>query len=457
VKSLIWIFVMAAAGGLKILSSGNTEPAEFSGIFTDSYEERIFYPCGGLPGPAGWWVRFSPGVTAPHAEYTQGGPGLPTISHYMRVRGSLSAPGSYGTGFHSRELLIDSVLEIGDTTTCHSAFDKRPTRWDGAGAAHPIHTFAATSEDRSLVAIADNTGIVTVWRHGEQIAHFRYSTPAVNGGVPTTTVLFSQSNRLMAVGTGDGWVRVWSLPRRRLLWNLDHSTHTDSIGFPNDEGRGIFVGAWPVNSMAFSSDDSFLVTAGGARAFVWSLTTGRKLASLPGPGKRRAFAPSQIAMLRNPDRIIGLGRDGTIRVYSLNGGSPQFVASGPIVDLLQRPMKVSPDQKFLAIRIADDSVAVWSLDEGRFAYKLGVPTFLLEDFAFSPDSKFIAMSASHYAIYVWETANGKPFTRLRAPYGGAHNLWFTEKGDSIIMRTFWEPTLSVIPFRYSFDTFFNRH
>jgi WD40 repeat protein len=453
-KGAFVVAVLLAAGEL-VQSKIDAGPIqEFSGVFFESYEEKIFYPCDESWGNVGWWLRFAPGIPTPFPRYEVKGAGMRTLAHYLRVRGTLSKPGSYGTGFHSRELVVDSVIEVRDTSVshCKSGFDNRPTQWKGSEPVHGTPASAVTTADRSIVAVADSRGILTLWRNGLAIGRYRYSKPAPNGGVPTTTIAFSPSNQLVAVGTGDGRVRIWNIPNGRLVRELDHSAHTDTVGVPGEAGYGVFVGEWPVTSVAFTSDDSTLVTAGGARAYAWSISSGRRIGVFVGGGKQRSIEPSRLAMLRNPDRVVALGRDGTMRMYAPGGGAPEFVAAAPTVDLMLGQMAISPDERLIAVQLKADSIALWSLETGRITHVLGVPAFYHGGLAFSPDSKLIAVSGGAFAIYLWETESGKPFARLPGPYSGARNMWFTAKGDSIVMSSLFDASLTVIRARYPFDT-----
>jgi WD40 repeat protein len=456
------ILLIAAALSLQAHSvwtaSPPPPPVEFSGVYMDTGEEKIFFHCDGSPGEPSWWVNFAPQVELGRARYAYQGVGFPAQIHYMRVAGSLSPQGRYGTGFQSRELRVDSILEISDSLKCKSAIDGVPTPLSLAGTVNSVSAFATTSDDRTLVAIADNRGLVSVWETASArlIGRVRYENPPPPGAVPTTTIAFSHSNRLMAVGTQDGWAKVWSIPNGELIWELDNSAHKELVGAPGEEGWTEF-GVFPVNSVAFSSNDSILVSAGGGRGYAWSMISGRKINSLFGAGRRHAIAPSQVAALRDPDRIVAYGPDGTLRLYATSGGLPLMVTSTQKVDLLLGPMKISPDQKRLAMRVAQDSVMLWSLEEGRPTRTLYVPHFFQGDFAFSPDGRRVAIPGN-FAIYVWDTESGDPVTRIPTPVGRSRNLWFTQNGDSLIMSSVRDSALSTVRaiFPYSAQMFNRR-
>lgn len=425
---------------------------EFQGVFMESYEEKIFFACDATPGAPGWWVRFSSGVGSGDFRYNVAGPGFPTRSHYMRVRGSLNGKGPYGTGFHTHEIVIDSVLEVSDSIKCESNFALVPKPWNGAGMFGRFPTSAATSDDRKFVAVADSRGMVSVWRSesGDLVGRYRYAQPSPPGAIPTTTIAFSPSDELMAVATEDGWVLVWNIPEGRFKWKLDHAAHTDTLGAEGQEGWKIY-GRAHVGSMAFASDDSTLATAGGERARVWSMKTGRKISELLGIGRHQGVEPSQIVMLHNPERIVGFARDGTLRVYGPRGGPPLLVAPAPTLTHIEAPMKASPDGMRIALRVSQDSIALWSMEDGKITGRLGVPTFFQDDIAFSPDSKQVAMSGSHYAIYIWNVKTSTPVARVQLQHAGARNFWFTQAGDSLVIRGWSDSTLLAIPTKYPYD------
>ena len=422
----------------------------YSGVYTESSRESIFFPCGSTPGNSGWWLRFLPGVKAERARYQYDGPGWPNSTHFIVVRGTLSPPGFFGYGFQLRQLEVDSVLDIRDPQGCPNAFNSAPKRWEGIGFVGRLVSAVASTQDGSLTAIAINKGTVSVWDNasGRRVSEYRFMPAYDPSTVPTMSMAFSQSGKLLAIGGVDGWVQVVKIPSGERLWKLSHSTREDTIGTPGKPGR-VIAGASPVASVAFTSDERILVSAGGGRAYTWSMSSGKRISRLLGTGINRDVAPGHVLTTANPPRIIGFSTGGTLNVYTTAGDVPIFTVALPKTDWQSGLIKISADERFIAIGESRDSVAVWSMTEGRIIHRFGVPPFGSGDFALSADGEKLAMPGGSFSIYVWNTISGAPVAQLRASHAGAFRLWFTPKGDSVIMSTFVDSTLviSALPTR----------
>jgi WD40 repeat protein len=416
----------------------------YSGVYTESSRESIFYPCGSTAGNSGWWLRFLPGAKADRARYQYDGPGMPNSTHFIVVRGTLSPPGFFGYGFQFRQLEVDSVLEIRDPQGCPNAYNSAPRRWESIGFVGRMVSAVASTQDARLTAIAVNKGTVTVWDNasGKKITEYRFMPPYHPSTIPSLSMAFSRSGRMLAIGGVDGWVQVVRIPSGKRIWKLAHSTHEDTIGTPGKPGRAIY-GASDVRSVAFTADEKTLVSAGGGRAYTWSMSSGKRINKLLGTGINRDVAPSHVLTTADPPRIIGYSSNGSLNVYSAAGGVPLFTAAGPKAGSRAGPIKISADERFIAIGESGESVSLWSMTEGKIIHRFEVPPFGSGDFALSPDGEKLAMPGGTFSVYVWNTTSGAPVAQLRASHAGAFRLWFTPNGDSVVMSTFFDSTLVV--------------
>lgn len=416
----------------------------YSGFYIESSRESIFYPCGSSAGSSGWWLRFLPGVKAERARYQYDGPGMPASNHFIVVRGTLSAPGFFGYGFQIRQLEVDSVLEIHDPQGCPNAYNSAPQRWQSIGFVGRIVSAVASTPDARLTAVAINKGTVSVWDNasGKMLTEYRFMPPTDPSVIPSISMALSRSGKLLAIGGADGWVHVVEVSSGKRIWKLPHATRRDSIESPSRHGWMIFDPTH-VQSVAFTADEKILVSAGGARAYTWSMASGEIIDKLSGTGRNRDIPPSYVVTTANPARIIGYGRDGSMNVYSPTGGVPVFTVAGPITGWQGGLIKISADERFIAIADSSGSVSLWSMTDGKITHRFQVPPFGSGDFALSPDGEKLAMPGGTFSVYVWNTGSGVPLAQLRAPYAGAFRLWFTPKGDSVVMSAHFDSTLLV--------------
>ena len=126
---------------------------------------------------------------------------------------------------------------------------------------------------------------------------------------------FSCDGKLLATGGGwnDPWVRLWSIPRRKLIWRASgHTNAVDSVAFSPDMKR-VASGSWDgtvriwdaasgkllhrldgggdnVWSVAFSPDGHKIADA-GPDVRIWDADTGRLLRVIHRSGFAVAFSP----------------------------------------------------------------------------------------------------------------------------------------------------------------------
>lgn len=419
------------------------EGVEYVGFYSENFQESLFFPCGVKLAEDGWWLRFREGVKADRARYQYEGAGFPNSSHDIRVRGTLSKPGRYGTGFHTRELVVHELLEVKNPGGICAGYQAKPARWNGAGAVGGRVIAATVSDDRSLAAIVDVRGEVTIWRtaSGDLIKRFPGEDASLQA-IGIVRMAFSHSADLLAIGGADGYVRIWGVPDGELRRKLRQSAGADTIGPP--------TGAWlirgnsaPVASVAFTPDGKILVATGGSRAFTWSVSSGRVIDTLAGAEGNRYLAPAQAVVARNPTRIITTGESATLQVYSLHDRRPLLAVAAPLAR--GGLMKLSPDNRWIAIMAGQDSVLLWSLAEGRFTQTFSVPHFFGGGLAFSPDGNTIAVAGGQFALYLWDTNTGQPLRSIHGLTHWARDIWFNARGDSIVVSSVMDSTLSVIP------------
>ena len=86
---------------------------EYSGVYISSPDEDYFTPCGVETAGDTWSLRFRDGERhAPFLKKVTAIRGFGPLTHFIRVRGRLGPPGRYNVGFQTRELAVDSVLEV---------------------------------------------------------------------------------------------------------------------------------------------------------------------------------------------------------------------------------------------------------------------------------------------------------------------------------------------------------
>ncbi len=439
------LLLLTAACAITPRNTAITPTGEYVGFFTENWQESIFFPCGTHLAEDGWWLRFKPGVQADRARYQYRGPGYPNSSHDIRVIATLSPAGRYGTGFHTRELVVEKLLDVKNPGEICQGYNPKPAKFNGAGSVHLRVIAAATSDDRILTAAMGIKGDGSVWRakDGSLVTHFQEVDSRLEG-YGLSQLVISPNDSLIAGAGADGFVRIWGIPDGKLRFMLRNSVGEDTIGEPG-AAHLIRGNSFAVSSLSFSPDSKVISSTGGYRAYTWSVAAGEVVDSLWGPEGKRYRVPTVAVFARNPTRLVAATDTSLVQVYSVGEGRPIWSAAAPFS--LAKSMKLSSKGKWLAASTGLDTVVVWSLEDGRLAHTFVVPSFGMGGIAFSPDERLIAISGGQFAIYIWRLDTLEPLTSIHGLSHWARDIWFTAGGDSIVATSAMDSTLSVFSLR----------
>lgn len=155
--------VGAAQSGSVDRSPETDSSVVLSGVYSATARESIFSPCD-VPGiGSGWWLRFNDPADAAFLKHQYSPGGWSTLTHFIRVRGRVSGPGRYGLGFQTRELVVDSVLDVKDVPQPCASYEELPHPWTAVIGPGARIVGTAITDYRVLLAVADLEGFVTIW------------------------------------------------------------------------------------------------------------------------------------------------------------------------------------------------------------------------------------------------------------------------------------------------------
>jgi eukaryotic-like serine/threonine-protein kinase len=230
---------------------------------------------------------------------------------------------------------------------------------------------AALSPDGKWVATGNADGSLKLWNTSGEASVATMKMERAVGGL----VFSATGTRVL--GRDHGTVRIWSVPAGNLIAEIRPGTDIRAAAFDNyglrvatarsdgsarvwDATTGeaispLFKESYWLTDIKFSPDGKRVIAAaGGHRANVWNLETGKRV-QLSGHQNvvvSAAFSPSG-------ERTITASFDGTARVYETSSGkplTPPLRHSG-----LVTAAEFSPDGMRVLTAGADGTVRVWSL------------------------------------------------------------------------------------------------
>ncbi|MDX2230910.1 MAG: WD40 repeat domain-containing protein [Leptolyngbyaceae cyanobacterium bins.349] len=252
----------------------------------------------------------------------------------------------------------------------------------------------AANGDKTLLAIANNQGLVEVWQKQpdqslRRLHQLQAASPANVGAAPSTqgqskTVHYLAFNparpQLLGVAA-DKTILIWDL-------NSGETLHTLS-------GHEALI-----EQAHFSPDGSKIISASWDRtARLWDVRSGSLLHTFA-----QADVVSSAHFSPNHQRVFLTSLDGTARVIDAASGTLQVVLAGHRGAVLDGGF--SPDGTLLATASADGTARLWDAHTGverailRVA-KSGKSAIAAEKVFFSPSGHHLATLSSEGTVQVW--------------------------------------------------------
>jgi WD40 repeat protein len=187
----------------------------------------------------------------------------------------------------------------------------------------------------------------------------------------------------------------------------------------------------PVNSLAISPDGQLLASGSDDYTVqLWTLPSGSPLKSLTG----HMSEVLSLAISPDGRLLVSGSDDGAIRLWRLPDGkflSVLYKHTDPINHLAISPMPFcgQAGQWLLASGSGDGVVRLWQLPEGRLLKSLNGHKDVVIKLAVSPDGRLLASGSRDNIIRLWQLPGGKPLQTLSGHTGSVNGLAFSPTGQ----------------------------
>jgi WD40 repeat protein len=266
-----------------------------------------------------------------------------------------------------------------------------------------------TAGDRLMVAAA--AGRVDVYTGAG-----RTRTTTIRTGGPLRSAALSPDGRLLLTVRRHGRAAIWDVRSGRLLRTLAEAAPTAAVFSPDGAlvataqggsvqawrvGNGSLINAFrvtqPIDRVLFGPRGDIIVLAGGRRVRVFSVATGKPVATID-----HGAAVTYVAVTPNERTLVTAGRDHVARAWSL-GANARVLREfkGHTGELTS--VAISPNGGLLLTTSTDGTGRVWNLATGTPVATLTGHINRVEGGAFSADGSSVLTWSDDGTAILWRS------------------------------------------------------
>ncbi|KXJ92915.1 WD40-repeat-containing domain protein [Microdochium bolleyi] len=349
------------------------------------------------------------------------------------------------------ELRTDVAAELEDEDKIHPPKEGKPTLVDEFNQMHPIKKEAEDSPSRTDIPYPPSRArdvVMEMQKVRENRDRFRIE--GRTGGVGTAASVcmftfhntlgnvsamdFSKDSKLVAVGTTDSYIRVWSLdgkelkskmPNDTLVTNnrklIGHSAPVYSVSFADsiaNAERDVFE----ADSKPETDTKLLLSCSADGQIRLWSLEVWSCLCIYKGhdgPVMSLSWGP-------HGHYFASGGWDKTVRIWAQDHASAQRLCVGHDTAISALTWHPNGAYVFSSSDESDKSVRMWSLSTGTCVRVFSGHTDHITALECAPDGKLLASADVGGNIFLWDIAKGERIKRCRGHgRGGIWSLSFS--------------------------------
>ncbi|RYP25265.1 hypothetical protein DL765_000146 [Monosporascus sp. GIB2] len=357
------------------------------------------------------------------------------------------------------ELRADVVAELEEEDRLHPPPDGKPTLVEEFNAMHPIKKETGDSPERTDVPYPPSRArdvVMEIQKVREN--RDRFKIEGRTGGVgPAVSVCmftfhntlgsiscmdFSKDSKLVAVGTTDSYIRVWTLDGKPLRSRLPSEKDVKV------NNRRLIGHSGPVYSVAFSdaianldrniyedgpqpeTDAKLLLSCSAdGQVRLWSLEVWSCLCIYKGhegPVMNLSWGP-------HGHYFATGGWDKTVRIWSQDHASSQRLLVGHDTAISAIAWHPNGTYVFSASDEADKSIRMWAVSNGNCVRIFTGHVDYISALECAPNGKILASADAGGNIFLWDIAKGTRIKRCRGHgRGGIWSLSFSVESNVLV-------------------------
>jgi len=296
----------------------------------------------------------------------------------------------------------------------------------------------AMDVERELQAIRDQRKRIRLGTDPKTEPRLKTGLPSIctftlfDQGEGTTSTAISQDSTLLAAGSAESCVRVWSLKGELLKSrSLDADGEVDSKG---TVVRKLIGHSGPVYSLSFdpmagpaSQPNHLLSSSQDGSVRLWSLETWQNLVLYKGhvdPVWDVQWAPMGVHFATG-------SRDRTARLWMTERIAPVRMYAGHLSDV--ECVRFHPNSLYLATGSADRSCRLWDVHRGDCVRVFLEHEDAVNCIAMSPDGRYLASASEDRRIILWDIGSGRLVKEMTGHTSTISSLTFS--ADSAILTS----------------------
>lgn len=243
-----------------------------------------------------------------------------------------------------------------------------------------MYTASWQPPNGSYIASGGKGANIEVWQPNNASNPTTYTTPAQK----VFHVAWSHNGRYIAAVMDLGYIQIWDTASGNTVFS--QQAHNNKY----------------VNCVAWSPDDSQIVTGGGDNtAIVWNVAGQSQLVQYTGHSNH----VNAVAWSHNGDRIVSGSDDMTAQVWNAANGSPLLRYTNHSNFVLA--LAWGPGDGRIASASDDHTVQVWNSASGTRAVMYTGHSNIVVAMDWSPDGTLIASGGGDTTVQVWDAATGQ--------------------------------------------------